>query len=107
MFGMGTGGSSLPSSPLWLYIPLPRYTYFFIVPLLFTKVLELKSSFKKINNYIANFTKGKIISILLVFENTEGWSADGTSISATDLEDPAMAAEYLSSTYYIYYWKRS
>ena len=26
---MGTGGSSLPSSPLWLYIPLSRYTYVF------------------------------------------------------------------------------
>ena len=38
MFGMGTGGSSLPSSPLWLYIPLSRYTYVFNVPRLILAV---------------------------------------------------------------------
>ncbi len=59
VFGMGTGGSSLPSSPLWLYIPLFAAYIRFYVPYLFTKTSE-QSSFKKINNYIANLLrKGK------------------------------------------------
>ena len=52
---MGTGGSSLPSSPLWLYI-LPKAVYIrFYVPRFFSKPLE-QSPFTKIYNYIANFT---------------------------------------------------
>ena len=51
MFGMGTGGSSLPSSPLWLYTPLARHTYVFYVPRIilpvgtisFTEDLQLHS----------------------------------------------------------------
>jgi len=45
--------------------------------------------------------------ISVTIENTEGWSADGTSISATDLADTSTAATYLKYTYYWYYWKRS
>ena len=41
------------------------------------------------------------------FENTEGWKADNTSISSTDLANTATAAEYLRSTYYGYIWTRS
>ena len=50
----------------------------------------------------------------VTFENTNGWwyssssdATSGTSISATDLADPAKAAYYLRSTYDDYYWKRS
>ena len=50
----------------------------------------------------------------ITFENTEGWwyasspsATSGTSISATDLADPATAAKYLKSTYEDYYWKRT
>lgn len=50
----------------------------------------------------------------VTFENTEGWwyafypyETSGTSISATDLADPATAAKYLRSTYYDYYWHRT
>ncbi len=42
----------------------------------------------------------------VTFENTEGWSADGISISSSDLADPATAAEYLTDTYCRYYWYR-
>ena len=50
----------------------------------------------------------------VTFENTSGWwctkdesATSGTSIPSEDLSDPAKAAEYLRSTYYDYYWKRS
>ena len=50
----------------------------------------------------------------VTFENTQGWwysssssAMSGTSISSSDLADPATAATYLTSTYYNYYWKRS
>ena len=57
MFGMGTGGTSLPSSPLWLYPPthaFPRARHIYLL-------INLP---KKINNYIANLTK----SIFLFLE---------------------------------------
>ena len=40
---MGTGGSSLPSSPLWLYIYVLSDVY----------IYKFNKSSKKINNYIA------------------------------------------------------
>ena len=50
----------------------------------------------------------------VTFNNTQGWwysnsssATSGTSISSSDLEDPATAATYLTSAYYNYYWKRS
>ena len=49
----------------------------------------------------------------VTFENPNGWwvfkssiTTSGTSISSSALSDPATAAEYLSSTYRGYYWKR-
>ena len=49
----------------------------------------------------------------VTFENTSGWQiyalyteTSGTSISESDLADPSIAATYLKSTYYNYYWKR-
>ena len=50
MFGMGTGGSSLPSSPLLLYISTFLGSYIYIL------YLNLSLS-EKINNYIANLRK--------------------------------------------------
>ena len=54
MFGMGTGGSSLPSSPLWLYISRSfnhvTYTNFFFATALHRNNLL----YTKINNYTAN-----------------------------------------------------
>lgn len=48
------------------------------------------------------------------FENTNGWlrvvdptTTIGTSISSADLENPATAAEYLTSTYVSDYWRRT
>ena len=38
---MGTGGSSLPSSPLWLYISVSLYIYLFVALSPFTEVLAL------------------------------------------------------------------
>ena len=50
----------------------------------------------------------------VTFENTQGWrysssssAMSGTSISSSDLEDPVIAAKYLTTTYRSYYWKRS
>lgn len=43
----------------------------------------------------------------VVFENTEGWKADDTSIFSTDLEDKAKAAKYLTDTYDDYTWTRN
>ena len=53
----------------------------------------------------------------IVFENKNGWVVIDDfylidpdfrqEISATDLADPATAAEYLTSDYYYYYWHRS
>lgn len=50
----------------------------------------------------------------VTFAETSGWwyapsstATSGTSISVTDLADPATAAKYLRSTYYNFYWKRS
>ena len=78
---MGTGGSSLPSSPLWLYIPLSWYTYVFnkssskinnYTRLSLDPIKGLFPHFsfgvafnQKINNYIALsfFTKVKLIFI--------------------------------------------
>ena len=54
---MGTGGSSLPSSPLWLYIPLFAVYILLLRSLIPFPGLSELSSVKKINNYIANFTK--------------------------------------------------
>ena len=47
----------------------------------------------------------KITSI--TFANPNGWTVGSISISATDLSDPATAAEYLTSSYYLYTWRRS
>ncbi len=43
----------------------------------------------------------------VTFENKNGWKADYTSISATDLADPAKAATHLKSTYMRYNWTRT
>ncbi len=50
----------------------------------------------------------------VTFENPDGWrrstsstATSGTSIAKADLQNTSTAAEYLSSTYYGYYWKRS
>ena len=50
----------------------------------------------------------------VTFENTSGWwyassstATNGTSISSVDLANTSTAAEYLTSTYRFYYWKRS
>ena len=49
----------------------------------------------------------------VTFENTQGWwcsdsssATSGTSISSSDLADPATAAKYLTDTYCDYYWNR-
>ena len=49
---MGTGGSSLPSSPLSLYISWINSTLHILIC--------TESSFKKIHNYIANFISYKL-----------------------------------------------
>ena len=36
VFGMGTGGSFLPSSPLWLYIAKISFRYTYVFAALFT-----------------------------------------------------------------------
>ena len=41
-----------------------------------------------------------------VFENTTGWSASSTSITASDLNDWENAAEYLKNTYKNMTWTR-
>ena len=43
----------------------------------------------------------------VVFENPNGWSADGEAIPAADLADPATAAEYLTDTYLWVVWIRA
>ena len=45
----------------------------------------------------------------VIFKNTNGWhfAISGTSISSSELADPAIAAKYLTDTYYIYDWERS
>ena len=50
----------------------------------------------------------------VIFEETAGWyyassstATSGTEISSSDLADPATAAEWLTSTYQNYYWKRN
>ncbi len=40
------------------------------------------------------------------FKNTEGWKAGDTSITSTELADPATAATYLYDTYCNYDWER-
>lgn len=40
------------------------------------------------------------------FEVTEGWTIDGTAITATDLASPATAADYLKNTYSARIWLR-
>ena len=42
----------------------------------------------------------------VIFENPNGWSADGTAISDSDLSNPQKAAEYLISTYKYAVWSR-
>ena len=50
----------------------------------------------------------------VTFEETSGWfvsgsssATSGTNISASRLSDKSTAAEYLTDTYYNYYWKRN
>ena len=50
----------------------------------------------------------------VTFKNRNGWwcstsstATSGTSITSSDLADPATAARYLTDTYGNYYWKRS
>lgn len=50
----------------------------------------------------------------VIFEETAGWyrassstATSGSSLSSSDLADPATAAEWLTSTYQNYYWKRN
>jgi hypothetical protein len=50
----------------------------------------------------------------VVFENTSGWwyssdstATSGTTLSSSSLSNAATAAQYLTSTYYAYYWHRS
>ena len=43
----------------------------------------------------------------VTFAETSGWTAGGSTISATDLADPATAARYLRLTYDNYYWNRT
>lgn len=42
----------------------------------------------------------------VTFKNTSGWTAGDTSISSSDLADPATAAKYLSYTYRYDTWTR-
>ncbi|MCH5143430.1 MAG: leucine-rich repeat protein, partial [Clostridiales bacterium] len=43
----------------------------------------------------------------VIFKRTSGWTADDTSISSSNLENPATAAKYLKDTYCLMYWKRT
>ena len=43
----------------------------------------------------------------VTFKNPNGWSADGTSISNSDLSNATTAAKYLKKTYCDYDWNRS
>ena len=43
----------------------------------------------------------------VTFENPNGWSADGTSISSSALAYKSFAAQYLTDTYRSYNWQRS
>ena len=49
----------------------------------------------------------------VTFENPKGWwysssgmATSSTSIASSDLSNPSIAATYLRSTYWDYYWKR-
>ena len=73
--------------------------------------IEIPASVRSIGKW-AFYGCSKLASV--TFANTNGWwyssssaATSGTSISATDLADPAKAARYLRSTYYNYYWERS
>ena len=62
--------------------------------------------------YQAFYGCGGLTSV--IFEETAGWyyassstATSGTEISSSDLADPAKAAEWLTSTYQNYYWKRN
>ena len=61
MFGMGTGGSSLPSSPLWLYQRIPALIYFFSLSF----SLPSNLLFSKIHNYIAIYYETQNLSKLV------------------------------------------
>ena len=43
----------------------------------------------------------------VTFGSPSGWTVGGTDVAASELNDPANAAEYLSHTYVEYSWKRS
>ena len=75
---MGTGGSFLPSSPLWLYVSSPfqatlRIQILFRSLLRFTPSSRPISFFKKINNYIANFCTSLQNSLLKLVKIIESF----------------------------------
>lgn len=55
--------------------------------------------------YNAFLNSGNLTSVIL--KNTIGWTADGTDILSSDLEDPSIAAEYLTNTYCNNDWTRN
>ena len=62
---------------------------------------------------IDGWTFGETALETVIFENTNGWVATNTqtpydevNIPATDLADPAKAADYLNGTYTVYDWTR-
>ena len=71
MFGMGTGGTSLPSSPLWLYTHAFAYVntcFRFLLPTVSPAGFKnLNLLFRKIDNYIANCFLGIIFHITYFF----------------------------------------
>jgi hypothetical protein len=69
--------------------------------------LTIPSTVTKIGYNIFNglYQSLKIQSV--IFENTEGWKANKTSISSTDLANPTTAKNYLVTTYKNVSWTRS
>ena len=60
------------------------------------------TSFKRIgllNKFCSGLTS-------VIFKDTEGWSADGTSISSTALANAGTAADYLTEQYYDATWTK-
>lgn len=66
-------------------------------------------------NYIGKLAFGNCTTLTsITFKNTSGWyvstspaATSGTTISSSYLADTSTTAEYLTSTYYSYYWHRS
>ena len=74
--------------------------------------ITIPDSVTSIGSYAFGCYNNSLTSV--IFENTQGWwwysnssdATSGTSISSSDLADPATAAKYLTDTYCHYSWKR-